>query len=41
MSTDNPSPFELFYKSEAAVDQLPEQYPLLPQKTQLKNKEKE
>jgi hypothetical protein len=35
MSTDTAAPAQQFYKLEAAVDQLPEQYPSLPQKTQL------
>jgi hypothetical protein len=35
MSTDTASPAQLFYMLEEVPDQLPEQYPLSPQKTQL------
>jgi len=41
MSTDTAVPAWLFYKLEEAPDQLPEQYPSSPQKTQLQEFKRE
>jgi hypothetical protein len=41
MSTDTAAPAQLFYKLEEVPDQLPEQYPLSPQKTQLQELKRE
>jgi len=41
MSTDIAVPSQLFYKLEEVPDQLPELYPLSPQKTQLQELKRE